>query len=252
MREKILLAGEPNTSKTLSLVSLSAIYPNNKVVIFDPDDGSAKVVQELGLDSPNLRIIPVGSDWEKLMATYKEVRDTLGVGDWLCFDMLGRFWDLAQQYYSVYVFGKSPIEHLMTLRRQTEKIGFGGFDGLNDWALIKRLHNEQLIDDAVIHSSFNVMATTSTSSYLPVEKVPQTGTQSIYAKEFGVKLEGEKHNIYRFDTQAVLYRKPVGTYHFRLMRDRGRAIDIKQEFDITGRNFMEVYLEFRGGNGNNR
>jgi hypothetical protein len=245
MREKVLLAGEPNTSKTLSLVSLATIYPDRKVVIFDPDDGTAKVVDELGIDAPNLEIVPVGADWEALMNKYAEIKAKLTPDDWLCFDMLGRFWDLAQQYYSSYVFGKSPLEHLMNLRKQAEKVSFGGFDGLQDWTLIKRLHNEQLIDDAVIQSKFNVMATTSVTSYLPVEKVPQTGIQSIYAKEFGIKLEGEKHNFYRFDTQAVMYRTKDGKYMFRLMRDRGRSIDIKKEFDITGKNFWEVYQEYR-------
>jgi len=44
----------------------------------------------------------------------------------------------------------------------------------------------------------------------------------------------------------VLYRKKEGTYHFRMVRDRGRPIDLKMEFDITGRNFWEVYSEWRG------
>ena len=174
------------------------------------------------------------------------VKKVLTEKDWLCFDMLGRFWDLAQQYYSIYVFGQSPIEHLMELKKQSGKANFGGFEGLTDWTIIKRLHNEQLMDDAVIRSPFNVMCTTSVRQFLPVETVPKSGTIGIYASEFGIKPEGEKHLIYRFDTQAVLYRKKEGTYHFRLVRDRGRHIDLKQEFDITGLNFMQVYAEHRG------
>lgn len=246
MREKILLSGEANTSKTLSLVYLAILFPNSKVVILDPDDGTSKLLAELGVDLPNLSIIRVTSNWEQLLNDYNEAKTTLGEGDWLCMDMLGRFWDLAQQYYSHYVFGESPIQHLMVMKKQSGKEGFGGFDGLTDWTIIKRLHNEQLMDDAVVHSNFNVMCTTSTRIFLPVEKVPGTGTLSIYAQKFGVQPEGEKHNIYRFDTQAVLYRKADNSYNFRLVRDRGRSINLDQEFNITGKNFYEVYAEHRG------
>jgi len=249
MREKILLCGDSNTSKTFSLISLAIQYPDKRVVMFDPDDGSSKVLGELGLseaDLPNLTIVPVRVDYEELLENYQQAKETLTPNDWCCFDMLGRFWDLSQQYYSLRVFGEDPVEHLLNLRRQAGQVNFGGFDGLQDWTLIKRLHNEKLIDDAVVYSQFNVMATTSVGQYLPVEKVPKAGIQGIYASEFGIKPEGEKHNIYRFDTQAVLYRKPDNTYHFRLVRDRGRTVDVKQEFDITGRGFMEVYSEYRG------
>jgi hypothetical protein len=222
--------------------------PDRKVAIFDPDDGTNKVLEEIGLswdDVPNLTVFPLRVDYEQLMTDYGAVKDSFGEGDWVCFDMLGRFWDLAQQYYSLRVFGEDPIEHLLRLRKQAGQVQFGGFDGLQDWTLIKRLHNEKLIDDAVLYSPFNVMATTSVGQYLPVEKIPKTGLQGIYASEFGIKPEGEKHNIYRFDTQAVTYRKKEGTYHFRLVRDRGRTINLKEEFDITGKSFWEVYAGYR-------
>jgi len=249
MREKILLIGDSNTSKTFSLISLAIQYPDRKVAIFDPDDGTNKVLGELGLseaDLPNLTIFPVRVDYEELQTNYQQAKGELSTGDWLCFDMLGRFWDLCQQYYSLRVFGEDPIEHLLNLRRQAGQVNFGGFDGLQDWTLIKRLHNEKLMDDAVLYSEFNVMATTSVGTYLPIEKVPKTGIKGLYASEFGIKPEGEKHNIFRFDTQAVMYRRPEGTYHFRLVRDRGRTVNIQKEFNITGKSFFEVYSDYRG------
>jgi hypothetical protein len=237
----------------MSLVALARLYPNSKVVILDPDDGTEKTAMEMYGELPaNLMVIPVNDDWKSLMDVYKQVKQTLTAKDWLCLDMLGRFWDLAQQYYSTYVFGCDPIEHLIMLRKEADKgkemkaVQFSGFDGLTDWTIIKRLHNEQLMDDAVIRSPFNIMCTTSTGSFLPVEKMPKVGTTGIYASEFGIKVEGEKHNVYRFDTQAVLYRKKEGTYHFRLVRDRGRAINIATEYDITNKTFMDVYAQIRG------
>lgn len=248
MREKILIAGETNVSKTLSLISLAVRYAERKVVIFDPDDGVTKTYAELGVELPNLTVIPVTQDWERLMVDYNREKANLAEGDWLCFDMLGRFWDLAQNYYSRTVYGMSHIEHLMMLKKLAQSTAFSGFDGLTDWPLIKNLHNTDLVEDAVLWSPFNVMCTTSTAPFSPKEKVPTEGQLlGVYASQFGIKPEGEKHNIYRFDTQAVLYRKfPAGSYHFRMVRDRGRNIDINQEFDITGKNFTDVYMEHRG------
>lgn len=247
MREKVLLSGEMNTSKTLSLVSLAVLCPDRRVVILDPDDGIEKVLDELGIGGlENLTVIPVTADFEKLIANYRMAKSILKAGDWFCMDMMGRFWDFAQQYYSNTVFGMTHTEHLMMLKKQSRATNFSGFDGLQDWPLIKNLHSADLVDDAVLWSPFNVMCTTSITNFSPKEKVPNAGTLGIYASEFGIKPEGEKHNIYRFDTQAVLYRKPAGTYHFRLVRDRGRSIDLKEEFDITGSNFWEVYAKYRG------
>ena len=249
MREKILIVGDSNTSKTFSLISLAILYPDKKVVLFDPDDGTGKVLGELGLsegDLPNLTIIPVRVDYEELLSSYQQAKTMLCSGDWLCFDMLGRFWDLCQQYYSLRVFGEDPVEHLLNLRRQAGQVNFGGFDGLQDWTLIKRLHNEKLLDDAVLYSQFNVMATTSVGTYLPVEKMPKTGIKGTLAMNFGIKAEGEKHNIFRFDTIAVLYRKKEGGFYFKMVKDRGRAVDFEKELDMTGRSFTEVYFDYRG------
>jgi hypothetical protein len=250
MREKILLTGEMNTSKTYSIIKLAMLTPNKKVVIFDPDDGTAKVIAELteGIGQlliPNLTIIPVTKDWKVMKDAYDLVKPTLEEGDWLSFDMLGRFWDNSQDYYGTQVFGQTVLERIMNLRKQAQKVQFEGFDGLQDWTLIKGIHNE-LIDDAITNSIFNVMCTTSIKDYLPMEKVPKTGVAGIYAAEFGVKPEGEKHNIYRFDTQCFMYRKPNNSYWFRMVRDRGRSVDVKQEFEITNSSFWEVYAPMRG------
>lgn len=249
MREKILLVGDSNTSKTFSLISLAILMPDRKVVIFDPDDGFGKVLDEMGLsmeDLPNLSIKPVYSDFDKLLENYREVKGTLGEGDWLGMDMMGRFWDFAQNHFSRAAFGMSVSEHLVALKKKSQSTSFSGFDGLDHWPTIKRLHNEELVDDAVLWSPFNVMCTTSVTQFSPKEKVPTTGIKGIYASEFGIKPEGEKHNVYRFDTQAVMYREANNTYHFRMVRDRGRTVDVKKEFDITGKSFYEVYAGYRG------
>lgn len=270
MREKVLIGGEMSTSKTMSLVTLAVLYPDSKTVILDPDDGVEKVLEEIGYDGhlrldaptaksleyritrdqlPALTVLPLTPDWAEMINRYQMVKAALTPQDWLCMDMMGRFWDFSQNYYSRMVFGQSPSEHLMTLRNQAKAVNFGGFDGLTDWTIIKRMHNEELVDDALLWSHFNVMATTSLSAYLPVEKIPTTGIEGFIAQNFRVKLEGEKHNLYRFDTIAVMNRKLLAgriNYTFRLAKDKGRAFDVNQEFNITGSNFWQAYCQYRG------
>ena len=249
MREKILLAGDMSTSKTTSLIQLAIQFPDKIVAILDPDDGVAKVLSELGMDGealPNLSIIKVTPDWEAMISAYRMLKTVLKEGDWLCFDMMGRFWDFAQNFFSKSVFGMSTSEHLVMLRSQAKSTSFSGFDGLMDWSVIKRMHNEELVDDAVVWSQFNVMATTSIGSYLPVEKVPKAGLEGFLAKEFGVKLEGEKHNPYRFDTIALLQRKADKSYTFRIVKDKGRAIDPMREIPFTNSSFTYEYFKMRG------
>jgi hypothetical protein len=167
----------------------------------------------------------------------------------MCFDMMGVFWDLAQNYFSRTVFGESPAQHILKLRSEAKRVDFGGFDGLTDWTLIKRMHNEDIFDDALRWSDFNVLATTSLTDFSPKEKVPTTGVEGLMAQEFGKKLEGEKHNRFRFRTIAIVYHKPKeGKFCFKIVKQKGQPLEQPlPEYNFTGRTFIEVYQEARDG-----
>ena len=129
----------------------------------------------------------------------------------------------------------------------SKQTSFNGFDGLTDWPLIKNMHNTELIDDAVLFSRFNVMATTSVGNFSPKEKIPKDGVMGLFASKFGVKPEGEKHNIYRFDTIAFLHQNATNqAYVFNIVKDRGRPFDINTEHSIQGSAFWPVYRELKG------
>jgi hypothetical protein len=248
MREKILLAGDANTGKTLAIIQVAILFPEQKVWVFDAEGDVALSLEDLGLELPNLTIKPVVPDWEKLTRDYQEAKSSLTEQDWCCFDMLGVFWDMAQNSFSRSVFGESPSQHIIRLRREAGKADFGGFDGLTDWTVIKRMHNEDIFDDAVRWSPFNILATTSLSDFSPREKVPKTGVEGLMAKEFGKKLEGEKHNKYRFRTIAILYQRLTdGHYLYKLVKEKGQGgVFPLEEVDITGKSFYEVYAERKG------
>lgn len=249
MREKILLGGGTNTGKTLAIVQLAVTYPRRRVVAFDAEGDINLTLEDLGLELPNLVVVEAKPDWADLVATYKQAKEVMTPDDWMCFDMMGVFWDLAQNYFSRAVFGESPAEHILRLRKEAKNVNFGGFDGLTDWVVIKRMHNEDLFDDALRWSDFNVLGTTSLTDFSPKEKVPQYGLDGIMASEFGKKLEGEKHNKYRFRTIAIIYNKPQSKkFCFKLVKAKGREVELPlPEYDFTGRSFIEVYNAVKEG-----
>ena len=251
MRECVLLAGNTNVGKTLTLIALAWLYPESQVIIFDPENKARARVEDMGLELPNLTVVPVTPKWNKFAETYHQWREILTENDWICFDMMGRFWDLAQNYFSRSVFGESPAEHIISLRKTAKRVDFEGFDGLTDWTVIKRLHNEDIMDDAVLWSPCNVAATTSLISYSPKEKLPKTGVEGLMVQEFpeAPKVEGEKHNKYRFDTIAVLYQRLTdGAYCFKVAKHKGKpAIPPLVEYEITGTLFWDGYTKYKGG-----
>lgn len=249
MREKILIGGNTNTGKTVAIIHLAFHFPDRKVWAFDAEGDIELTLEEMGFKPPNLTVVNVKPDWNDFVAKYKEAKTVLTPDDWMCFDMMGVFWDLAQNYFSKAVFGESPAEHIIALRKDAKRVDFGGFDGLTDWTVIKRMHNEDIFDDALRWSDFNVLATTTLNDFSPKEKVPKTGVEGLMAEEFGKKLEGEKHNKYRFRTIVIVYHKvKEGKFCFKIVKMKGQPLTQPlPEYDFTGLTFIEVYLA-RGKN----
>jgi len=249
MREKILIGGDTNSGKTLAIIHLATSYPERQVWAFDAEGDINLTLEEFGLELPNLTVVNAKPDWVELEAKYKEAKEVLTPDDWMTFDMMGVFWDLAQNYFSRSVFGESPAEHIVALRRDAKRADFGGFDGLTDWTVIKRMHNEDIFDDATKWSDFNVLATTSLTDFSPKERVPQTGVRGLMAKEFGRRLEGEKHNEFRFREIAIIYYNiKSGKFCFKLVKEKGKVPEQPlPEYDFTGKSFIDVYHAVKEG-----
>ena len=248
MREKILLGGGTNSGKTIAIIQLAVMFPGKKIYAFDAEGDINLTLEDMGLELPNLIVKEVTPDWEQLMKDYHEAKTVLTANDWCCFDMLGVFWDLAQEAFAQIGLGQSMAERQLTIIKERGKVSFAGFDGLDHWPTIKKMHNTDLLDNAVRWSPFNVLATTSLKDFSPKEKLPKTGVEGLMAKEFGQKLNGEKHNKFRFRNIAILYQNiDNGRFYFKLVKLKGTALKSPlKEIDMTGRSFFEVYAEHRG------
>ena len=171
MREKILIGGGTNSGKTVAIIQLAVQFPERKVYAFDAEGDIELTLEDMGLELPNLTVKNVTPNWDKLVADYQEAKRVLTEKDWCCFDMIGVFWDLAQGAFAQMVFGKTLAQYQVALLKEYGKVDFGGFDGLQHWPTIKKMHNEDIFDDALRWSPFNVLATTSLTQFSPKEKV---------------------------------------------------------------------------------
>lgn len=247
MREKILYGGDTNTGKTLAIYNLAVSYPERKVVAFDAEGDLDLTIEDMGFRPPNLITYNATPDWIALKKFYDETKAVLSPDDWMCFDMMGVFWDLAQESFSQMVFGQSLAQRQIALLQESKKVHFEGFDGLEHWPTIKKMHNIDFIDNACKWSDFNVFATTSLNDFSPKETIPKLGFDALMAKEFGKKLAGEKHNRYRFRSIVIAYFKPdEKKFYFKILKQKGKELEQPlPEYDFTGQSFIDRYMVAR-------
>lgn len=269
-RECILLAGAPGSGKSDTIVRLALDLQDtgNSLVVIDRDRGVAKAVKEIcGGAKPENMTYFLAKTWQRVDDGITFAFQNLTVGDWLCFDMLGSFWDFAQNEYARMVYGEELTRHVLLKRADAEleiqqaiasgktvpdtgpggkaairaqAVGYSGLEGRTDWSLIKRMHNDEVVEKAILHGEFNVLATTSLTPIdndaahkWPLFKVAQK------------RPEGEKHNIHRFDTivfaarekEGFLWRTDLGG---GIGKDRGRQLYRDVPYDDIG--FVASYL----------
>lgn len=279
-RETILAFGNTSAGKSFSVAKLveRGIEEGFNVVVLDRDRGLSKAVKEVfgGKRPDNLDYFLVDK-WEKTETGLNHAFDVLDYGDWLVFEMVGRFWDFAQTEYSRRVYGEDLTAHVLTLRAEAEqilrdsgltvkskdknaggknaaqsilqgKLGFQGLDGHADWSLIKRMHNDEVFDRAIIQGKFNVFGTTGVKT--PFEEKEKEKWPTLF-RTFGRMPEGEKHTVHRFDTIAYLEQLPGAGGKERYVwrtdlrghhKDRGGR-PAWRGINYTGVGFIQSYLD---------
>jgi hypothetical protein len=207
--------------------------------------------------------------WDKLPNGVNHAFEVLSEGGWLVFEMVGRMWDFAQTAYAERIYG-SLTEHQLILRADAQaelaklgldprsadkkqrsdatkvlqqKTGFGGMEGRTDWPFIKRMHNEDVFDKAMLQGRFNILSTTSMT---PLEE-REAGKWPLFSV-LGRRPEGEKHQTHRHDTLAICYQKnreylwktDLGGGKFKDRGGRPKAKDVP----FTDIGFVASYLGF--------
>ena len=164
---------------------------------------------------------------------------------WICCEMLGRWWDFAQEEYAQ---ATNKAEHIgqLLLQRKLAKIEnpregtVGGFEGRSEWPIIKRMHKD-IVDYLLLRSPVNLYATTSVSD-LPTrpDGSPLNAGASDILAAFSLRPEGEKHNLYLFD-RMLLLRRTGKLRSMVIVKDRPEFKVDTDKADWSGKSFWEVY-----------
>ena len=263
-REVILVGGGPSTGKSRTIVELAiaGLEQEFNVVVIDRDRGIAKAVKELcdGTVPENMDYF-IANSWEKVMQGVHHSFDILGPGDWLCFDMIGGLWDLAQDEFTRLVYEESGADKLLALRMEAEElvrtsgkkggdasserargVGFEGLEGRYDWPLIKKMHNSDMRDNCILNGEFNILSTTAMNAMQDTDKAKWPMFSSL-----GRRPEGEKNNVHKHDTFALVTQSD-GKFAWSTQisqgqgKDRGR--ELVRNVDYTDVGFVASYLEY--------
>ncbi len=270
-REVILAAGGPSTGKSHAIVQLAiqGLEEGFNVTVIDRDRGVAKAIKEFikeGIidDVPDNMDYFIATSWEKVMGAVDHAFANLGTGDWLCYDMIGGLWDLAQDEFTRLVYEETGLSKMMALRQEAEAlirdtgiakkdqsseraraVGFEGLEGRYDWPLIKKMHNADMRDRCILNGDFNILATTAMT---PLNDKSDKDKWPMFAG-IARRPEGEKNNFHKHDTIVVLekhddewsWRTDLGQGQGK---DRGR--ELARGIEYTGRGFVDSYLEHHG------
>ena len=273
-REIILLCGGQGSGKSYSVVKLieQGEKEDFNVIVIDRDRGLKKAVKEVfGKNIPdNLLDYFVCTTWAKVEEGITAAFNMLTPNDWLVFEHAGRLWDLAQTTYSEFVYGEDLTAHLLALRADAQaairaagvdlrskdkdkrsrankevaqSMAYSGMEGRTDWSVIKRMHNNNVFDKAILEGNFNILTTTALT---PLMDMDVSANRWPEFHKLGQRPEGEKHNVYRHDSIVIAENKGSSrTWRTDLGagggKDRGR--DLHRNIDFKGKGFIESYLE---------
>lgn len=227
LQEKILVYGGSTTGKSHSILQLAqtvAIMDSTaKVYALDSDKGLDKLWKSLFPDLKNFHHKLV-TKWPDVEDAMKELEKVIQPQDWLCIDMVGKFWNLVQSYEVGEIYGKKASEYMIVARAEAvaasklnKPVTLPGVD----WNVIKKLHNEEFLDRIVTEFPCNVFVTTAADPIMQEwddQKIVSMTTR------VGYKPDGEKNNVYRFDTVMYLTMFRDGTRVFSTVKDRARPL----------------------------
>ncbi len=243
--ERILAFGGQASGKSMNVVYLAHQLQEegHKLVVIDRGNGIAKAFKEYGMKHKvplpkNIDYILV-NEWEDIengIALAMDPEDGLKPGDWLVFDEAGKIWDLAQSTYTQRVYGESVSEHTLAARAAAEakvkhdKIDtttvegnkaarverqkgtmYTGMDGKLDWPFIKRIHNDECFDRAIVSGRFHILTLTAATW-------SDDDEHSSWWKDFDFiksRPVGEKNHIFRHDSIVYVEKAGNGEYYWR-------------------------------------
>ena len=262
-RETLLLCAGQGGGKSLSVVKTIELGMDAdfNCVVIDFDGGIRKEVKDqIGYQPDNLEYFKA-SEWSRVKDGMEYAMANLGPRDWLFFEMMNSMWELSQDTYVENVYGGDIGEYLMELRSKTEReieasgakdpakarrdgMKGAGLDGQTDWFPIKRMHNKDVREKALMRGNFHLCGTTALTQIDSRDADKWTEFSNL-----GRRPEGEKSNVYKFDTILVSYLKGKD-FMWRTDlgagkgKDRGESRKLVKDINCSGTGAIISYFDY--------
>lgn len=234
VRERILAYGSAGVGKSFAILNLAQIVsvtsPESTVWIIDADDGLAKLRKAKFPFLTNIKWEHILA-WPQIQEAIPFLKANVKRHDWICIDMIGRFWEMAQSFEVGEVYGKTASEFMLVARAEAiaaAKLNKPATLPSVDWNIVKKLHNDDFIDKLASDFPCNLFVTTSADPLIADMDDPKT--IAMFAS-VGFKPDGEKRNPHRFDTVMFLRSMRDGTRVFSTIKDRARPLIKETPFE---------------------
>lgn len=265
-QERIFLGGVMGSGKTYSCLSIAKAMPKSRFFWIDPDDGVRRSWYKEFPDVKNieyyftprwytksvsdLSVAPIQGQpkgckcftggiadaWDDIKKK-KPIAD-----DFIIIEMMKNIWQLTSSGFIGAVFEEGTSKWFIEARKSIGKSGRPLQDGLKDWPVINKMHNDDFINDICYNNPSHVILTTSVAT-APDREDPETRE---FYKDAPIRFEGQKDNPYRMHTMLWMQQtgKVTGDvdnrkyYMSTVVKDRARQwIDSVELFD-----FYQQYL----------
>ena len=221
-RQRIMLAADSGCGKSHAALSFAEEqlleHPDATIAVIDCDDSLEEILPKFPDVAAKLTVGGKRHNWwmiqsyNDLLTAATKVQQMLHAGDVLIFEGLERGWEIAQDYYSEQVFGKSPAEHLMSIRESrvaASKLDSPvSYDIARDWPTIRKLWRNEILVPLTTATSFHIVATTAAKEIVLLSADRSVYNVSPFIRgiygEMGAAPEGEKHDTKRFSLAVVL------------------------------------------------
>ena len=234
-RERILIYGDAGQGKSYAWLSI-LLEARDKgydgtFYIIDSDNTWEPFRDEYDLyDLEDEGLVEVfePADMDEALKISAELTKKARRGDWIIIDMIGWFWEEAQDHYTRGVYGYDPADYFIVMRQEVQEAKekgkgssreFGGHDG-KDWVWIKKVYR-QFLDPLRRRSKAHMLVVTGEkqlSEHLGADRE----TLATYKHVKKMAPSGEKRLRHDFDTVLRATKRSDDLYRITMVKDRGR------------------------------
>jgi len=244
---KRLLYGGPGSGKTRAAIAhfQNYVLPENNDAIYwyiDTDRGLTETLKEFDISIDKHIEVFKCSEFKDGINALKVIFNNIQKGDVVTVDTLTKFWDWAQQTYTLQVFDEDLTEFYMARRKELVDSNSkqGVLHGWKDWVGVKLLHNKDFLDELIMKvgaTPIGICSAKVVDTNNP-EKGYYVPNPDVFTP-VGWAPEGERHNDYRFD--RVIYFWPGNNnWYMKAPKWRGNDDMLLKTITIPKKGFPEI------------